>query len=105
MGQLTSKRKGKVQEPEECPFPRVPEEEPPQGPSAEELRLNHLKRTKIVQEIVDTEKTYVAAMVQLVEEWERPLTELSKTKSPVLPLKDIQAIFSIAEGTFEDLQC
>lgn len=69
----------------------------PSTQTPEERRKNHETRTMIVKEIVETERSYARALKELSERWEQPLRERLKTK-PVLSEKEIQTIFTIADG-------
>jgi hypothetical protein len=72
--------------------------EPVPSLSSEEVRKNNARRTMIVKEIVDTERSYVKALKELDERWEQPLRACLATK-PVLTESEIQVIFTIGGGT------
>lgn len=65
--------------------------------SAEEREKINARRAMIMKEIVETERNYVKAMREVVEKWETPLRAALAEKE-VLSVKEIQVIFSIADG-------
>lgn len=63
----------------------------------EKISQNHKTRTRIVREIVESERNYSHALQEMSERWEQPLIERLKTH-PVLSEKEIHTIFSIVDG-------
>jgi len=78
-------------------WPEIPESSRPKPVSPEELKANHGKRSQIVSEIVETERNYVNALVELGTNWEKPLLKALATQ-PVLSKEEITTIFSISDG-------
>lgn len=55
------------------------------------------KRMRIIQELLQTEETYVKKLGILINEIKIPLSNLSKSKKPMIQFSEIQSIFSVIE--------
>lgn len=69
---------------------------------AERLNLAkmHFRRTRVAQELLDTEGTYVRNLAIVIKKFQNPLFQIARTKKPLLPTDKIRLIFSSIEIIF-----
>jgi len=67
-------------------------------PKQLQLAKQYFKRTKIFEEILETETSYVYNLCILIKKFQNPLNAISKSPDPFINTKDVKAIFSDLEN-------
>jgi hypothetical protein len=67
-----------------------------------QLDGQHLRRTKIVKEIQETETSYVDGLKILIKVFLAPLHEAVANRKPIISQQDIRSMFSFVEGMCRD---
>jgi hypothetical protein len=80
--------------PKKRPIARPP---PDADPLKVERAKMHFKRTKVAQELLETEGSYVKNLAIIMRKWQNPLASMCSSSKPLATDADVRTIFSCVE--------